>query len=343
MNSAIVIPDKIKVGYCNRTDTYTKKLAYVIYYDNKGVLRKETSWQSWRDKKIEPSDFENVPTEGFVLNKKAGGYSTGWNHRQTYCRVYDPRGFEFEITIPNLLYILENTNSIKGKGLEGEFVYGWTGKDLLLVPKSSPDYAEILNYNENLTKSVSKKEMIPGNIYLNKSNQRMIYIGHFHEYNTYSNDFKSKGKKHWFMSESSDISSYLYFEKYSSLSSILKDTGDKSEKYAEIMDRIESEPSYSPYDPEKFYFEEYKPTSLHGMGYVKLQDQYINVSYSYSNRSSKTYYFLYDQNKRGINSWDYGYDNKKIDNKQFETEEELFKSYQFYKQIKVLKNGKIAK
>lgn len=28
--------------------------------------------------------------------------------------------FEFEITIENLLYILENANPIKGKGLEGE-------------------------------------------------------------------------------------------------------------------------------------------------------------------------------------------------------------------------------
>jgi hypothetical protein len=40
--------------------------------------------------------------------------------------VYDPRGFEFEISIPNLLYILQECTSTKGKGLDGEFVYlGW--------------------------------------------------------------------------------------------------------------------------------------------------------------------------------------------------------------------------
>ena len=33
---SIYIPEKIKVGYQNRNDTYTKKLAYVIYYDEKG-------------------------------------------------------------------------------------------------------------------------------------------------------------------------------------------------------------------------------------------------------------------------------------------------------------------
>ena len=86
----------------------------------KGKLRKEASWNSWRDDKIPNDEFENVPIEGFVLNKKAGDYSTGWDHRHAYCRVYDPRGFEFEITIENLLYILENANCIKGKGLEGD-------------------------------------------------------------------------------------------------------------------------------------------------------------------------------------------------------------------------------
>ena len=47
MKTQLFIPDKIKVGYNEREDTYTKKLAYVIYYDQKGVLRKETSWKNW--------------------------------------------------------------------------------------------------------------------------------------------------------------------------------------------------------------------------------------------------------------------------------------------------------
>ena len=144
MNTTIFIPKTIKVGYQNRNDTYTQKLAYVIYYDQKNVLRKQKSWEGWRDKNIEPQEFVNEPTSGFVLNKKVGDYKSDWNHRKAYCRVYDPRNYEFEITIENLLYILENSNSIKGKGLEGEFVYGWSGKDLILIPTSSPDYKELM-------------------------------------------------------------------------------------------------------------------------------------------------------------------------------------------------------
>lgn len=119
------IPKTIHIGLQNRKDTYTGKLAYVIYTDGKGVKRKETSWQSWRDKKIDPIDYDNEPMSGFVLNKKVGGNNYSWNPRNTYVRVFDPRGFEFEISIPNLLFILQECSAIKGKGLEGDFVYAW--------------------------------------------------------------------------------------------------------------------------------------------------------------------------------------------------------------------------
>lgn len=184
MKSNIFIPKTINVGYQNRGDTYTGKLAYVIYYDEKGKLRKETSWNSWRDKDIPNDEFENVPTEGFVLNKKVGGDRYSWNPRQTYTRVYDPRGFEFEITIPNLLYILENTNSIKGKGIEGEFVYGWDGKDLVLMPVDSPDYKELVKFNSIIydNKTIKAKDLIVGATYLGKNNMNYVYMGKFDKY-----------------------------------------------------------------------------------------------------------------------------------------------------------------
>ena len=38
MKSNIFIPKRINVGYQNRSGTYTGKLAYIIYYDEKGTL-----------------------------------------------------------------------------------------------------------------------------------------------------------------------------------------------------------------------------------------------------------------------------------------------------------------
>ena len=51
MKTSIFVPNKIHVGYQERSDTYTGRLAYVIYTDEKGKLRKENSWNGWRDKK----------------------------------------------------------------------------------------------------------------------------------------------------------------------------------------------------------------------------------------------------------------------------------------------------
>lgn len=258
--SKIYIPKKIVVGYQNRSDTYTGKLAYVIYYDEKNVLRKEASWKSWRDKSIEPSDFENSPTSGFVLNKKAGGYSTGWNHRSTYCRVYDPRGFEFEITIPNLLYILENTNSIKGKGLEGDFVYGWSGSDIILIPVDSPDYKEIIGFSNlvNERKSIQGKDLSIGATYLTNSNTELIYLGRFDAYAVWGDYKYKKGEnsgKHYFFSNK-DGKSFTY------LKSIGKKilnvvNSDCVSNYAEIMENLEHKEFYSPYNPTKDVYLDY--------------------------------------------------------------------------------------
>ena len=86
----LYIPKKIVVGFQNRKDTYTQKLAYVIYYDDSGKLRKQVSWEHWRDKSIPIKEFDNIPTKGFVLNKDIKRY--GWHSfssNKTYIRVYD--------------------------------------------------------------------------------------------------------------------------------------------------------------------------------------------------------------------------------------------------------------
>lgn len=192
-NSNIYIPKRINVGFQNRDSTYSGKLAYIIYYDEKGKLRKENSWNSWRDKNIPNEEFDNAPTEGFVLNKKVGGVEESWGYdpRRTYTRVYDPRGFEFEITIPNLLWILENCNCIKGKGLEGEFVYGWDKTDLILIPVDSPDYKNIKTNSDTINNNqfIKSSELVIGATYQGKNTDKWyIYLGRFDAYKKEWND-----------------------------------------------------------------------------------------------------------------------------------------------------------
>jgi hypothetical protein len=256
MNEQLLIPEKIKVGYVNRNDTYTKKLAFVTYYDAKGILRKEKSWEGWRDKKIDPDEFNNVPTEGFVLNRNVGGakQSYGWNTRIEKVRVFDPRGFEFEIALPNMLFILQECTSTKGKGLEGEFVYSWAGTELILLPVSSSEYTSSQNFTKIQNNKVSAKELKPGCYYLTKKQQKMLYLGRFNWYefkefkdqkkefglgvhDTYSHMYKlNDSKNHIFAIPNGDKFNFISLPSSSHLSNIISE--NVVDNYADIMEQF---------------------------------------------------------------------------------------------------------
>lgn len=184
MNNYLIMPKKIKIGFQERYDTYTNKLAYITYEDNKGKIKKEKSWNNWRSHQIPVEEYDNIPTSGFVLNKQVGGYKTDWSFRQSYIRVYDSRGFEFEITLENLLYILNNCICTPGKGLEGEFVYAWNGTELILLPTKSPDYNKICEYNQKLEEQggIDYKNLKIGATYLTKDKCEYIYLGKYDWY-----------------------------------------------------------------------------------------------------------------------------------------------------------------
>lgn len=274
MKSQLFIPKTITVGCQHRSDTYTKRLAYVIYTDNKGVLRKEKSWRDWiQDKDIPNSfmgyetnedgttnyqkqirgtlkgipieTFDNVPTEGFVLNKGAGGHagsSSSWNTRRETIRVYDPRDFEFEISIPNLLFILENSNSYKGKGLEGKFVYSWEGADLVLLPEGCKEYQESQGFTDLQKCKVGVKELILGATYQTKKQQDLIYVGKF---NWYTLEYKRAGSQSKYHNKIGSINSkYVFyngkdFEAHSGLANLATITNSNPvSNYAELADKL---------------------------------------------------------------------------------------------------------
>lgn len=194
------------------------------------------------DEGMKVLEFDNVPTEGFVLNKKAGGYSNGWNHRSTYCRVYDPRGFEFEISIPNLLFILQESNSMKGKGLEGSFVYAWDGKDLVLLPTSSEDYVKSGVFTKLQSGKVSAKELIPGLTYKNKQMEDYVYVGRFNwvqddYFRNYETPCVNVRKMHVFYNLSTDAyHEFIGLANSSSFVQVVTDTPISN--YAEILEKF---------------------------------------------------------------------------------------------------------
>lgn len=145
--SELYLPKTLKVGYQYRDTKFEKKIGYVIYYDHTGKLRKETSWEHWRDKQIDSNEFENTPTEGFMIHSNI---KDRWSQRQEYLSIYDPRGFEFEITIDNFIYIIQHCNIIN-TGIVGKLVYVWKGADLILMPTAdNTTYSELSKLQQSL-------------------------------------------------------------------------------------------------------------------------------------------------------------------------------------------------
>lgn len=211
------IPKRIKIGFQKREDTFTGKLSYIIYYDETNKLRKEASWNSWRDDSIETLEFDNVPQNGYIFNKgvQRDGY---WGSGRSVIRVYDPRDFEFEISVDNLMGLLMHSDVSKRDILE-KCIFAWDGKELVLLPVNSKEYEESVKYTEKQDKKVSSKDLVKGYIYQEKkSDIQLTYIGYYEwfewksgyyengqmvknynrSYEGYIYTHESKGKKHVF-------------------------------------------------------------------------------------------------------------------------------------------------
>lgn len=204
MKTNLFIPSKLRVGFQKRADTFTKKLAYVIYYDEKGKIRKETSWQQWRHKDIDVLELDNDPQIGFTLNKGIQRYSD-WGNGRSVVRVWDPRDFEFEISVDNLLGILMHSDVSK-RDIQQDCVFAWYGTELVLLPTNCDEYQQSVKHTEKQAMKFSAKSLVQGYTYTKKKDtSSMMYLGFYNTYKEvrdYENEsriWEDSGKKHWFI------------------------------------------------------------------------------------------------------------------------------------------------
>lgn len=178
MKTNLFIPKKLKVGFQKRQDTFTGKLSYITYYDEKEKLRKEASWTSWCDNTIPSIEVDNTPRAGYIFNKgiRRDNYS-GWGGGRSVIRVHDPRDFEFEISVDNLIGILTHSD-ISKRDIQEECVFAWSGTELVLLPVNSVAYQEATAFTEKQDKKISAKELVKGATYSQKKSEDLfIYMG----------------------------------------------------------------------------------------------------------------------------------------------------------------------
>ena len=320
----LFIPKKIKVGFQERNDTYTGKLAYVVFVDNKGVLRKQKSFDEWRDNKIPVEEYDNLPQDGFCLNKNIKRY--GWSHfgsNSSYIRVYDPRGVEFEITPENLIGILTETDCLK-RGLDGKFVYAWSGTNLVLLPCGSEEYKKAVEHTKRQDMKISTKDLKEGCVYTTKQGETVIYIGkcNYYSYEDDNGRYILESKKYIFAQEIDTPRYAIYGGIYNEKETIpvtnflpkssiqflaSKDTEHAVANYAELVDKWNQDrhsskvarfelvkPTDSCLDKRNNYFFDKKGTkytyilnghTLHESGTIDLKTGIEKTSGYYSTKS----------------------------------------------------------
>jgi len=214
---AIVVPEKIYIGYQERTWDEDKpiKLGFATYLeDNKAFEKRKVTiegWSQpyteeqikegdadwnpdknswWQKRKIERPDLvseilDNDARSGFKLSREVRR-SSGWGGGNVLWRIEDPRGFELEISSANMASILDCVTMINGE-IQTPCRWGWNktgGSRVVLLPKDSEPYKEALNDTEIHNSTVKWKDVNIGDEVKLKNGTVGTYLGYHHYVST---------------------------------------------------------------------------------------------------------------------------------------------------------------
>jgi hypothetical protein len=154
---------------------------------DKGAVKRKGTVDDWvrsnsyaRDgeKKIAVArTYENTPLIGFRLTKSIRRNSS-WGAGNVKWRIEDPRGFELEITSPNMARIMDSCVIDNGEILE-ECVWARLKGDNVLVPVSSDLYQAATRNEERLANKVKPSEVERGDEVVLHNGMEGIYLGKF--------------------------------------------------------------------------------------------------------------------------------------------------------------------
>ena len=133
----------------------------VMTRDNSDDVQERFRWKHYEIPKVKDVDYkiyDNVPNEprlGFRITQaiSRGG---SWSGGNKVVRIEDPRGFELEISVDNLVKIMSMTTFVSGECQEA-CVWGRQGSNNILLPETSKPYKEarkVTDYRNKATISL---------------------------------------------------------------------------------------------------------------------------------------------------------------------------------------------
>ena len=151
---------------------------------DKAAQKRKTTVDSWTsgnsrgDKSIRVArTYDNIPLIGFRLTKSIRRDSS-WGSGNVKWRIEDPRGFELEITSPNMARIIDTCVIDKGEILE-ECIWARLKGDNILVPVSSDLYIAATRNDERMTSKVKPSEVERGDRVTLHNGDEGVYLGKF--------------------------------------------------------------------------------------------------------------------------------------------------------------------
>jgi hypothetical protein len=149
----------------------------------------EKSAQIYKALKDGEGVLENIPTKGFVVSQKVGGYGL-FGEMKMYFQIKDPRGFKVEIDEESYDYISDVSYRLEDGSLGGMYDYGWVDGYLTLMRVGNRHYTQTKVGSRKFWsgRSVPDRQLVKGVEYKDVSGDLYIYMGRYNQY--YNSDKK---------------------------------------------------------------------------------------------------------------------------------------------------------
>ena len=176
--SNIKIPAKHYVGMVKR-QVEKIPLGFITPWGEDAAAKKRmTTVDNWsrqgrNTKSLEPMIIENVPMNGFKMTTDIRSSSYGGVDKW---RIEDPRGFELEITSPNLAQLLTVGMIDRGEIMD-TCVWAREGQQNVLLSTSTEEYKAAVKNTEVAAMTADWKNVKIGNTVLLQNNVTGIWLG----------------------------------------------------------------------------------------------------------------------------------------------------------------------
>jgi hypothetical protein len=179
-NLEIKLFDKLYVGFQKRNTESGSPLGFLTPWGedaaSKGRMATVDKWAS--SSKLKSIVIDNVPVTGFRISDHAR--RGGWRGGSTVIQIEDPRGFELQITVDNMIQIMNNNICVNGE-IQIPCVWGRDGKENILLPINSEPYENAMENTERLKQTVSMRSVKIGNKIEMKDGRVGIYYGAYYQ------------------------------------------------------------------------------------------------------------------------------------------------------------------